>query len=318
MKLRWPAMRGLRRTSVVSARRPPFFGLWIGPLLMAGLGLGLPMATSDWLEESRVLERRSRELDASLLREQAKLRQMEAALNAAPAQAATARIRAGDRFELHGLALNRGLRVESLKSADGGSANHDLSLQLRGRYSHLTAFMLAMARSEVSWGLQDLQLTAGTDREHSLGLRLKALPLGPWMQAPPMEAVRLTGLLERSDPFAALPPLPGPPDAAPAAQSLSDLPAQWRDEFARERQALEAQPLRELFLTGTFRQGQSWVALLRSGAVVHILKVGDYLGPDFGRVQAVDQDGLDLRELKRDAQGQWGEQMRRWRVGAAP
>jgi Tfp pilus assembly protein PilP len=46
--------------------------------------------------------------------------------------------------------------------------------------------------------------------------------------------------------------------------------------------------------------------------------VGDYLGPDHGRVQAVDQDGLDLRELKRDAQGHWTEQMRRWRVGAAP
>ena len=77
-------------------------------------------------------------------------------------------------------------------------------------------------------------------------------------------------------------------------------------------------PLRELYFTGTFRQGAVWVALMRSGRLVHTVKVGDYLGPHLGRVQAVDQDGLDLRELKRDERGLWAEHRLRWRVGVAP
>ena len=318
MKLSWPGRRSLRPTPVLSSHRPSVLGLWIGGLLAAGLGLGLPIVTSDWSEESRSLERRRQQLDASLLREQAKLRQMQAALSPAPVTAVSDLPRPGDRFELHRLALTHGLRVESLKSAEGTPASRGLSLQLHGRYSLLTAFVAAMARSEVSWGLQDLQVSAGTEGGHRLGLRLQALPPGPWMQALGLEAVRPTALPQGLDPFAALPPLIRPLSAAAAADPLAGVPAQWRAELARERQPLEAQPLRELFLTGTFRQGQTWLALLRSGTVVHTLKVGDYLGPDFGRVQAVDQDGLDLRELKRDAQGRWAEQTRRWRVGAAP
>ncbi len=316
MRPRWPVMRGPRQTPVVSAHRASVVDLWVGGSLAAGLGLGLPAVLSDWFEERRALERRRQELDASLLREQAKLRQMQAALDAVPVPASPAPERAGDRFELHRLALTQGLRVEALKSTDGGASSQELSLQLCGRSGQLTAFVMAMARSEVAWGLRDLHLAAGADGGHRLGLRLQALPLGPWMQAIPLETLRWTAPLQHSDPFAALPPRPGPKAVVATADPLADVPAQWRAEFARQRQPLEAQPLSELFLTGTFRQGQTWVALLRSGAVVHTLKTGDYLGPDFGRVLAVDQDGLDLRELKRDPQGQWGEQTRRWRVGA--
>jgi type IV pilus assembly protein PilO len=318
MKLQWPGRQGLRHTPVLSSHRPSVLGLSSGAVLLAVLGLSLPLATSDWLAESQALEHRRQELDASLTQARAKLRQVQAALSTDPAPAASGSAVAADHLELHRLALAKRLRVEVLKSADDVPAGAATRLQLRGSYGDLVAFVAAMARSEVAWGLQSLQLAAGEDRGHRLSLRLQALPVGAWMQAGRAEPVRLLALPGGADPFAAAPPPSRAPLSAAAVDPLANVPAQWRFEFAREREPLEALALRELSLTGTFRQGQSWVALLRSGTVIHTLKVGDYLGPDHGRVQAVDQDGLDLRELKRDPQGHWTEQTRRWRVGAAP
>lgn len=318
MKLQWPGRQGLRHTPVLSSHRPSVLGLSSGTALLAVLGLSLPLATSDWLAESQTLEHRRQELDASLTQARAKLRRLQDALSTDPGPSASGALLAADHFELHRLALAKRLRVEALKSVDEAPAGAATRLQLRGSYSDLVAFVAAMARSEVAWGLQSLQLAAGEDRGHRLSLRLEALPVGAWMQASRAEPMRLLALPIGVDPFAAAPPLSRAPLPAAAADPLAGVPAQWRFEFAREREPLEALALRELSLTGTFRQGQTWLALLRSGNVIHTLKVGDYLGPDHGRVRAVDQDGLDLRELKRDAQGHWTEQMRRWRVGAAP
>ena len=318
MKLQWPSKKGLRRMPVLSSHRPSVLGLSSGAALLAVLGLSLPLATSDWLAESQTLDHRRQELDASLTQAKTKLRQVQDALSKEPALATSGAPIAADHFELHRLALAQRLRVEALRPAEDAPTGAATRLQLRGSYGDLAAFVASMAGAEVAWGLQTLQLAAGDGRGHRLSLRLEALPAGPWMQANRSDLVRRLAVLGGTDPFAAAPPSSRPQLAAAAVDPLASVPARWRLEFARERQPLEALALRELFLTGTFRQGQSWVALLRSGTVIHTLKVGDYLGPDHGRVQAVDQDGLDLRELKRDAQGLWVEQMRRWRVGAAP
>jgi Tfp pilus assembly protein PilP len=96
------------------------------------------------------------------------------------------------------------------------------------------------------------------------------------------------------------------------------MPSHWQAELKRERQPLEAHALRDLFLTGTLRQGLNWFALVRVGGIVHTLQVGDYVGPDLGLVRSVDEEGLDLREIGRDPSGQWVELPRRWRVGVSP
>lgn len=96
------------------------------------------------------------------------------------------------------------------------------------------------------------------------------------------------------------------------------MPEHWQAELRRVRQPLEAHALKELFLTGTLRQGQAWFALVRAGAVVHALGVNDYVGLDLGRVRAIDEEGLDLREIRRDESGRWAEHLLRWRVGASP
>ena len=112
------------------------------------------------------------------------------------------------------------------------------------------------------------------------------------------------------------------PPAAAVAQAEPvgppPMPSHWQAELKRERQPLEAHALRDLFLTGTLRQGLNWFALVRVGGIVHTLRVGDYVGPDLGLVRSVDEEGLDLREIGRDPSGQWVELPRRWRVGVSP
>jgi len=58
--------------------------------------------------------------------------------------------------------------------------------------------------------------------------------------------------------------------------------------------------------------------MLRLEQRVHVLRAGDYLGPELGRVRRIDEQGLWLRELVRDASGRWSEQLRHWRVGQTP
>ena len=114
------------------------------------------------------------------------------------------------------------------------------------------------------------------------------------------------------------------PPAAALAQAPVEpvgpppMPLHWQAELKRERQPLEAYALRDLFFAGTLRQGPSWLALVRAGGLIHTLRVGDYVGPDLGLVRSVDEEGLELREIGRDATGQWAESLRRWRVGVSP
>jgi type IV pilus assembly protein PilP len=52
------------------------------------------------------------------------------------------------------------------------------------------------------------------------------------------------------------------------------------------------------------RQGRS-VALLRIDSLLYMVKVGDYLGQNYGRVTKVEETRVEIRELVQDATGEW-------------
>ncbi|MEY4711200.1 MAG: hypothetical protein RIS88_650 [Pseudomonadota bacterium] len=80
-----------------------------------------------------------------------------------------------------------------------------------------------------------------------------------------------------------------------------------RPEQARPRQALEAFPLDTMTLVGSlFRQGQP-VALVRVDQFVHSVRVGAYLGQNFGKVIGISENQVLLREIVQDASGLWTE-----------
>ncbi|MDE2368386.1 MAG: pilus assembly protein PilP [Burkholderiales bacterium] len=78
-------------------------------------------------------------------------------------------------------------------------------------------------------------------------------------------------------------------------------------EMNRRREPLEAYPLDSMSMVGSVdKQGQRF-ALLRVDNLLYQVKVGDYLGQNYGRVTKIAETEVDLREIVQDASGEWIE-----------
>ncbi len=76
-------------------------------------------------------------------------------------------------------------------------------------------------------------------------------------------------------------------------------------ELNRRKDPLEAFPLDTMVMVGSLaRQGRA-VALLRVDSLLYMVKPGDYLGQNYGRVTKVDEARVEIRELVQDATGEW-------------
>lgn len=356
LALRRPAWR--RSLPVLSARPGPALALPLACAMAAGVGIPLALQGPALQEQSKGQDRRATELARMRAAALSGLDAARARAHSAAAQPSRLQrpaVAAGggaDRLVLHRLALQHGLRVQVLKNRLGSAsgaltpsdpARQALSVEFIGSVDAVSSYLTALGRSGPAWGLQGLEVLAGTAGKHRLLLQLEPLAIGAW-PAGPWAFVR-SGLLQPlHDPFALVPAPPVPPAPSAAVAMLSDppakssaeppaaavaqalaepvglppMPSHWQAELERERQPLETHALRDLFLTGTLRQGLNWFALVRVGGIVHTLRVGDYVGPDLGLVRSVDEEGLDLREIVRDPSGQWVELSRRWRVGVNP
>ncbi|MBU6259581.1 MAG: pilus assembly protein PilP [Burkholderiales bacterium] len=78
-------------------------------------------------------------------------------------------------------------------------------------------------------------------------------------------------------------------------------------EMNRRKEPLEAYPLDSMTMVGSLdKQGQPF-ALLRVDNLLYQIKVGDYLGQNYGRVTKITETEVDLREIVQDASGEWIE-----------
>jgi type IV pilus assembly protein PilO len=76
-------------------------------------------------------------------------------------------------------------------------------------------------------------------------------------------------------------------------------------DLARPRGLLESLAVDQFEMVGTLSRGMQTFVLLRSAKRVYRLAVGDYLGPDHGRVTAIHEGHIELVELFPDEQGAW-------------
>lgn len=77
-------------------------------------------------------------------------------------------------------------------------------------------------------------------------------------------------------------------------------------DLRRARTALEGFAMEELRMVGTLSGQGARCALVRDpGGLVHAVRVGDYVGRDFGQVQAIGDAGLVLHEAIADGAGDW-------------
>ncbi|MGU3306963.1 pilus assembly protein PilP [Pseudomonas sp. M5A4_2d] len=81
-------------------------------------------------------------------------------------------------------------------------------------------------------------------------------------------------------------------------------------DLARKRGVLEGLALDQVEMVGTLSRGMQTFVLLRAASAVHRLAVGDYLGPNHGRVTAIHAGHIELAELFPDEQGAWLERSR--------
>ena len=78
-------------------------------------------------------------------------------------------------------------------------------------------------------------------------------------------------------------------------------------ELNRRKEPLEAYPLDSMSMVGSVaKQGQPF-ALLRVDNLLYQVKVGDYLGQNYGRITGIAETAISLREVVQDAAGEWTE-----------
>lgn len=78
-------------------------------------------------------------------------------------------------------------------------------------------------------------------------------------------------------------------------------------ELNRRKEPLEAFPLDSMSMVGNVSRGGRPTALLKVDGLLYQVKVGDYLGQNYGRVLRVTETEVALREVVQDAAGEWVE-----------
>jgi len=80
-----------------------------------------------------------------------------------------------------------------------------------------------------------------------------------------------------------------------------------RPDLERRREALEAFPLDDIKMVGMMRRNNINVALVQSGGATHMVRVGNYVGQNFGLVTRIAETEVQIKEIVQDAAGEWVE-----------
>ncbi|GAB3356281.1 MULTISPECIES: pilus assembly protein PilP [Giesbergeria] len=78
-------------------------------------------------------------------------------------------------------------------------------------------------------------------------------------------------------------------------------------ELARRKEPLEAFPLDTMAMVGSLDKLGKPTALLRVDNLLYQVQVGHYLGQNYGRITAITETAIQLREIVQDATGDWVE-----------
>lgn len=81
-----------------------------------------------------------------------------------------------------------------------------------------------------------------------------------------------------------------------------------RPDMARAREELESYELDTLRMVGTVNRNNALWGLVRaSDGTIHRVRVGNYMGRNFGKIIRVKEDQIELLEIIPDSPGSWRE-----------
>jgi type IV pilus assembly protein PilP len=80
-----------------------------------------------------------------------------------------------------------------------------------------------------------------------------------------------------------------------------------KPDMDRRREPLESYPLDNLRMVGTLQKPGINYALIQADKTVYHLKVGNYIGQNFGMITNISETEVELKEIVQDASGEWVE-----------
>jgi type IV pilus assembly protein PilP len=78
-------------------------------------------------------------------------------------------------------------------------------------------------------------------------------------------------------------------------------------ELNRRKEPLESYPLDSMSMVGSVNKQGTPFALLKVDNLLYQVKLGDYLGQNYGRITKIEETEIALREIIQDAAGEWIE-----------
>lgn len=78
-------------------------------------------------------------------------------------------------------------------------------------------------------------------------------------------------------------------------------------EMTRRKEPLEAFPLDAMAMVGSLNKTGVPTALLKVDNLIYQVKVGSYLGQNYGKIVGITENSIQLREIAQDATGDWIE-----------
>ena len=80
-------------------------------------------------------------------------------------------------------------------------------------------------------------------------------------------------------------------------------------ELARRKEPLEAYPLDAVKMVGSMTKNGRPTALVTVDKLLYQVHVGNYLGQNYGKIVAIAETNMQIREIAQDPSGDWVERM---------
>ncbi|MDR0225254.1 MAG: pilus assembly protein PilP [Burkholderiaceae bacterium] len=78
-------------------------------------------------------------------------------------------------------------------------------------------------------------------------------------------------------------------------------------ELSRRKEPLEAEPLDSMTMVGSLDKKGTPTALVKVGALLYQVRLGNYLGQNYGKITRITETSIQLREIVQDGGGDWIE-----------
>lgn len=78
-------------------------------------------------------------------------------------------------------------------------------------------------------------------------------------------------------------------------------------EMTRRKEPLESFPLDAMAMVGSLNKTGAPTALLKVDNLIYQVRVGNYLGQNYGKIVGITETSIQLREIAQDATGDWIE-----------